>query len=230
MTLSPPLALRIGVAGRALADITMERWVEVVIAAVGLPITEEKLRRVTMARLRSAQRGLLNRIPATQLYRALSYLNGTEAIEVVADPIPTAEPYFEGDLSHSVRVAVASNGGEQLDGLFTTCRHFLIFQVAAEAVRLVAVRPNPSGGHRRHRTQARLALLADCALVFVTSIGALEAAALARSDIHALKQPEPVTARTALTVLQQVLQRNPPPWLAKAAGLPATDRLASYTQ
>ena len=40
------------------------------------------------------------------------------------------KPYQEGDMPNSIRIAVASNTGEQLDGHFGSCHRYLIYQLS----------------------------------------------------------------------------------------------------
>jgi predicted Fe-Mo cluster-binding NifX family protein len=217
--LSDELALRIGVAARCLPGVGVAGLMAVLVDALGLPITAGKLDRLTLNRLRHAGRGALADLPGGQLARALSYLRGKASVRVLDTPVPPVEPYRDGDLAHSLRVAVASDDGERLDGDFMTARRFLIYQVSPAELRLVAVRENPGGGGREDRKRTRLGQVADCRLVYAASIGAAAGAALAGAGIHPVVVPVPLAAREALVGLRQTLARRPPPWLAKAAGL-----------
>ncbi|MEI6415764.1 MAG: NifB/NifX family molybdenum-iron cluster-binding protein [Pseudomonadota bacterium] len=134
--------------------------------------------------------------------------------------LPPLEPYDEGDLPGSVRVAMASNSGENLDGHFGTCERFLIYQVSPTALRLLALRPTLEADAAKDRNAARAELIQDCQLVYVQSIGGPAAAKVVRAGVHPIKLPAGGAARETLTRLQASL-RYPPPWLARVMGVEA---------
>lgn len=107
-----------------------------------------------------------------------------------------------------------------LDGHFGSCERFLIYQLTPEALRLIAVRPTLEADHEEDRNAARAALIADCDVVFIQSIGGPAAAKVVRAAVHPVKVPRPESARGVLARLQISL-RQPPPWLAKVMGVPA---------
>ena len=61
-TLSRELALRIGLAARALPDTTIQRLMTVLTAELGLPITEEKLATLNLKTLKTAHEGEFSEI------------------------------------------------------------------------------------------------------------------------------------------------------------------------
>jgi len=132
--------------------------------------------------------------------------------------IPQPLPYAEGDMPHSLRVAVASNTGEALDGHFGACTRFLIYQVSAAEARLIAVRPAGQSGAEGDRTDERADLIADCHVLYVVSIGGPAAAKVVRRGVHPLKTPLGGYAPELLDALRHVLAGTPPPWLAKVLG------------
>ncbi len=210
------IALRIGVAARSLRGVGVGQLLEVLIDAVRLPLTAAKLDRLTLGRLRTASRGTLAAVPHFRLLKALAYLNGASTIDTIASPLPEVESYFDGEMPHSMRVAVASSDGECLDADFASAHRFLIYQLSASDIRLVAIRdaPEKSG---KHGWRLRLPLLADCHVVYAKTIGTPTAAALVAARIHPIQTWVPGPAREALSSLQRTLHR-PPPWLAKACG------------
>ncbi|TRW89606.1 dinitrogenase iron-molybdenum cofactor N-terminal domain-containing protein [Candidatus Methylobacter oryzae] len=217
--LTDELALRIGVAVRCLPGVDISQGLAILVDALGLPITRAKLDSLTLQRLRQAGQGVLSGISGIYLERALSYLNGSTAIRVLDTPLPIIESYRDGDMDNSLRVAVASNDGERLDGDFMTARRFLIYQVSADALRLVAIRENPDGGGRNGGKQLRLSHVADCRLVYAKSIGTPIRSVLVGIGVHPLCVPLSIAARETLAELQQILEKQPPPWLAKAVGI-----------
>lgn len=214
--LSDELALRIGVAARCLPGVDISQLVTILANELGMPLTANKFQRLTL----NAYRGALGKIPNKYLIQSLSYLNGTTAIQVVETPAPLVESNCNGDMVNCLRVAVASNDGECLNGDFMTSRRFLIYQISPAEIRLAAVRENIAGDSRNDRRQTRLHHIADCCLVYAKLISTPVSASLVAAGVHPVSVPKSIPARTALIGLQQTLEKCPPPWLAKAAGLP----------
>jgi nitrogen fixation protein NifX len=128
----------------------------------------------------------------------------------------------------SIRVAVAANRGENLDGHFGSCERFLIYQVGQETIKLIGIRSTVEADSAEDKNTARSVLIDDCQIVFVQSIGGPAAAKVVRANVHPIKKPEGGPARAALAELQVRLS-NPPPWLAQIMGVPATS-LACFEQ
>ncbi len=217
------LALRIGLAARQLPDTSSGQLLRVLVAVLGKPLTEVKLNALKVKDLKTGADGALGEIDGAVLRRALHFLHGEDDVAAqMAVPIP--EPYSDGELPNSIRVACASNNGERLDGHFGSCARFLIYQVSAMASRLIAVRPAPvvtrlSVDH----SAERVALINDCHLLCVLSIGGPAAARVVNSGIHPFKRPQAEDISALLGELQQVLAGEPPPWLARIIGrAPAT--------
>jgi nitrogen fixation protein NifX len=120
----------------------------------------------------------------------------------------------------SLRVAVASNTEENLDGHFGSCPRFLIYQVGRDEIRLIEVRSTTITDDAEDKNVARANLIKDCQIVYVQSIGGPAAAKAVRANIHPVKAPEGGKANIALERLQAVLDA-PPPWLAKILGVEA---------
>ncbi|MCB1795726.1 MAG: dinitrogenase iron-molybdenum cofactor biosynthesis protein, partial [Candidatus Competibacteraceae bacterium] len=93
---------------------------------------------------------------------------------------------------------------------------FLIYQVSATEARLIAVRPAPNIARLSvDHSAERVALIGDCDLLCVLSIGGPAAARVVNSGIHPIKRGAIGDIQPLLTELQQVLAGDPPPWLAK---------------
>ena len=133
---------------------------------------------------------------------------------------PLPEPYAEGELPGSIRVAVSSNSGENLDGHFGSCERFLIYQLSPTALRLIAQRPTLAADRSDERNAARAALIADCDILFVQSIGGPAVAKVVRAGVHPIKIAQAGPVRAILISLQRRLL-SPPPWLAKSMGVAA---------
>ncbi|MDG4597475.1 MAG: dinitrogenase iron-molybdenum cofactor N-terminal domain-containing protein [Candidatus Contendobacter sp.] len=216
--LSDCIALRVALAARALPDGNPAPLLRALLAALGEPLTEDKLARLTVKDLKTAADGLLSEIDGPTLRQALSCLKGEDGIDA-ATAIPDPQPYREGDLPNSIRVACASNRGERLDGHFGSCARFLIYQVSATEARLIAVRPASAVVRLTvDHSAGRVALIEDCNLLCVLSIGGPAAARVVNSGIHPIKHPQPEDIPVLLAELQQVLAGEPPPWLARIIG------------
>ena len=129
--------------------------------------------------------------------------------------------YTKGEMPGSIRVAIAANRGENLDGHFGSCERFLIYQVAQQAVKLIGVRTTVEADAAEDRNAARSALISDCQIVYVQSIGGPAAAKVVRAGVYPIKKAAGGPAREVLVELQRRLA-NPPPWLARIMGVPAT--------
>jgi nitrogen fixation protein NifX len=219
--LSDDIALRIGLAARALPDTDAARLLRVLDAAVGLPPSAAKLDGLTVKALKSAADGELAEIDSGVLKQALALLKGQgDDIE----PPPEVEPYTDGDMPGSIRVACASNGGELLDGHFGSCRRFLTYQVSADQHRLIDIRDIDDAG-AEDKNAHRAGLIADCQVLYVASIGGPAAAKVVKLDIHPIKFPDGGSARERVAALQAVLADKAPPWLAKVMGQAPDERV-----
>lgn len=214
-TLPDELALRIGLAARVLPDTDPARLLRVLDAAVGLPPTVAQLDALTVKALKSAADGELAEIDQGALKQALALLKGQGPM---IEPPPPIEPYAEGDLPGSIRVACASNGGELLDGHFGSCRRFLIYQVSAAGFRLIDCRDIDDSAAPDDRNDYRAEQIADCQVLYCASIGGPPAAKVVKRDIHPIKFPDGGSARERIAELHRVLAEHPPPWLAKIMG------------
>ena len=216
-------ALRIALAARALPGIETRALVLALAARLELPLTETKLATVTVEDLCEvlagdhAEESCVVGFDNEHLKAAVRSLWG---IGVSGSELPALEPYAEGDLPGSIRVAICSNSGENLDGHFGSCERFLVYQVSPDALRLIDQRPTLAADKAEDRNVARSALIKDCHLVYVQSIGGPAAAKVVRAGAHPVKIAKAAPARDILAQLQQSLQK-PPPWLAKAMGVPA---------
>ena len=213
-------ALRIAQAARVLADVNAGAFAAKLGDNLGLPITEEKLAKVTVADLKlilSGEETIEPDVDSASIKLAVRHLWGHNA---EAENLPQPMPFSEGDMPGSLRVAVASNTEENLDGHFGSCPRFLIYQVGRNEIRLTGIRSTSLTDEAEDKNVARANLIKDCQIVYVQSIGGPAAAKAVRANIHPVKAPEGGKASIALQRLQAVLDA-PPPWLARILGVEA---------
>jgi len=219
-------ALRIGLAARAL-DVSPRELTLALAEKLDLPLSETKLAGCSVELLREAMDGDGGICAAEKedLKHAVRLLWGEG---VSGSELPPLDAYAEGDMPQSVRLACASNHGEMLDGHFGSCERFLIYQVSASEMRLVAIRPALEADYAEDKNVARAALIADCDVLYVQSIGGPAAAKVIRANVHPVKIPLPGPARDSVARLQTSLT-SPPPWLARVMGIapPSLERFAS---
>lgn len=220
--LSEDIALRIGLAARALPDTDPARMIRVLADAVGLPPTAEKLAALKVKDLKAAADGELAGVDQDALKSALAILKGEGGGD--STPPPTLDDYTEGDMPGSIRVACASDTGELLDGHFGAASRFLVYQVSADQCRLIDVRPVRDFGVA-DKNAYRADLIRDCQVLYVSSIGGPAAAKVVKAEIHPIKDAAGGSARDRMVALQRVLADKPPPWLAKVMGRTPQERI-----
>jgi nitrogen fixation protein NifX len=218
--ITKPAALRIALAAKALPEVDMSGLVAKLGSQLGIPITEEKLATVTVADLKlmlSGEETVEPDVDNASIKLAVRHLWGEPGD---ADTLPELDAYTEGDMPGSLRVAVASNSEQNLDGHFGSCPRFLVYQVGRNDIRLIDVRSTLITDDAEDKNVARAELIGDCQIVYVQSIGGPAAAKAVRANVHPVKIPEGGQASAVLQRLQAVLDA-PPPWLAKILGVEA---------
>lgn len=222
-------ALRIALAARALDGLDVRALVSALADKFDLPITESKLGSITVEDLRvilaggHAEENCVVGVGGDALKEAVRFLWGEN---VEGSDLPAIDSYTDGEMPGSIRIAIANNKGENLDGHFGSCERFLVYQVSSTAIKLVAVRSGLDADAAEDKNKARAEVIADCDLVFIQSIGGPAAAKVVRAGVHPLKKPKGGPAADILGELQGALT-SPPPWLARIMGLPAAS-LAKY--
>ena len=217
--LSRDLALRIGLAARAMPGIEPKTLLDALVEAVAMPLTDSKLKALGTEQLNSSA---LSTVAAENLEQALKYLRGEEGVSPrFAEP----QPYAEGDIPGSIRVALASNGEDMLDGHFASCEGFLIYQVSATEASLIDVRTTEGAADAEDKTVWLVEQISDCHVLYVVSVGGPAAAKIIKAGLYPIKLPNGGKADEVLTQLQGVLAGSPPPWLAKALGAAPEDRV-----
>lgn len=228
-------ALRIALAARTLPDVDLGTLIEVLNQRLGPPLDLEKLSRVTVTHLKTG----IGSLDGEEDGEDFGGRTGLEPIKLAVrvlwgetaedDNLPTPAPYTEGDMPGSIRVAVASNSADNLDGHFGSCLRYLIYQVSADEVRLVDVRSALEADYAEDKNGFRVGLIKDCQVMYVVSIGGPAAAKVNRADIWPMKKPESGPANEALAEVQDAMRNTPPPWLAKILGVAHEQRLKYYS-
>jgi len=224
-------ALRIALAARALNGLDIRALLGALVEKLEAPLTEAKLGTLTVDDLRVilagdfAEQNCHVGVDGDTLKEAVRLLWG-QGVET--NDFPAVDAYNEGEMPGSLRVAIAANRGENLDGHFGSCERFLIYQVSKEALKLIAVRTTVEADTAEDKNAARSALIGDCQIVYIQSIGGPAAAKVVRAGVHPVKLPSGGKAREVLVELQNRLV-SPPPWLAQIMGVPAAS-LARYEE
>lgn len=225
VSMSRETALRIALAARALPGTRVGQLLEILHQQVNGPLTERSLQGVTVTDLKIGLAGSEEDVdlldtPMDALKEAVRILWG----ETVADDLP--QPLVLASVpAGSIRVAVASNNGAQLDGHFGTCLRFLIYQLGATDSTLIDIRSTLDADLAEDKNAFRTGLIDDCQVLFVVSIGGPAAAKVVKAGIHPLKKPQGGQAEAVLAELQRVMAGSPPPWLAKLLGQSAEQRV-----
>jgi nitrogen fixation protein NifX len=222
--ISREVALRIGLAARKLPTISVGDLIEALRDRLGDVLDESALTRITVTDLKSAFRQSqdVDGDEDREDFRTADMPSFKEAVRILWGEVPDGaglprcQPLADGEMPVSLRVAVASNDGEHLDGHFGSCARFLIYQVSADEIRLVDVRPALEADLSPDKNTFRVGLIRDCRVLHVVSVGGPAAAKVIKADIHILPVPEGGPAREILARLQPVIAGSPPPWLAKA--------------
>jgi len=223
-TLSKELALRIGLAARALPDTDAKRLFKVLTNCVGLPITEDKIGSINLKTFKTAQEGEFLNIDDVVLKKALHILKTN--VEIGEAQKPAILSFSEGDMPGSVRIACASNDAFNVDGHFGSCSQFMIYQVSAEEVRLIDIRDTsiPEGLEVDDKNVFRAELIQDCQVLYIASVGGPAAAKIVKMGIHPIKLSTIDPIAEVVDQLKSVIAGSPPPWLAKVMGVDAIER------
>jgi nitrogen fixation protein NifX len=119
-----------------------------------------------------------------------------------------------------MRVAFTSTDGRTIDQHFGMTRDFWIWEIgpdrAEQVAQVTALAVGEDEEDEEDRIAARANAIADCTIVYTVQIGGPAAAKLVARRIHPMKTTTEVPIADVVVKLQDVLKRNPPPWLRKA--------------
>lgn len=216
--LSRAAALRIALAARQLPGVSVPCLLEAINTYIRTAVDENSLKTITVSQLSD---GLANiELPRAAIKEAVRILWG----EGEAGQVPALETPFE-NRGGLIRVAVASNQAEILDGHFGSCLRFLIYELQDRQVRLVDIRSMLESDLADDKNAYRADMLRDCQVLYVVSIGGPAAAKVIRAGVYPVKVKEIQSARAAMEQLSMLMVNAPPPWLAKHMGRGAEERV-----
>ena len=235
--ISNDVALRIALAARVLPDVSIKDLIEALQTNLDDGITEDSLSTLTVTHLKRSFGNIYDvdegewegedadNQDIAAFKEAVRILWGEQG--ECEYPLPVV-PYQEGDMPNSIRVAVASNTAEQLDGHFGSCHRYLIYQLSADEIKLIDVRSALEADLSDNKNQFRVNLIRDCPILYIVSIGGPAAAKVIQANIYPMKVESGGAIREILTELQTAIATSPPPWLAKILGVGADKRVKNY--
>jgi len=225
--LSREAALRIALAARVLPGVDVRQLLDILHRRILGELNVESLTTITVTDLKTGfgsadgeEDGEDISVGLPALKEAVRILWGEQSDEHLPKVQENAEP-----LPNSIRVAVASNSGEALNGHFGSCIRFLVYEMNVTDVRLVGIRSALEADFSDDRNAFRVDLIRDCQVLYVVSVGGPAAAKVVRAGIYPIKQIDGGEALEVLTKFQQVMAGTPPPWLAKILGVDEQDRV-----
>ncbi|MCB4358386.1 dinitrogenase iron-molybdenum cofactor biosynthesis protein [Quatrionicoccus australiensis] len=232
MPITQEAALRVALASRAMPNVTLPRLIALLQSHLGEQIDTDNLRAITVTNLKTGLGSMDGEEDDEDMGIGIDAMKLAVRIlwgEVQDDEnLPQAEPYADGDIPDSLRVAIASDSGNELNGHFGSCLRYLVYQVSATESRLIGVRSALEADFAEDKNLFRCQLIGDCHVLYVVSIGGPAAAKVIRADIFPIKLPNGGPALEVIGRFQQALADSPPPWLAKILGVSADKRLRLY--
>lgn len=234
--ISNEVALRIALASRLFPELSLTEFIEALHTYIGDALDETSLGRITVTNLKTA-------LGQTYELDGEEHGEDADAADIAAfkkavrilwgeldeiDQLPPIEPYRDGDMPNSIRVAVASNNQELLDGHFGSCLRYLIYQLSADEMRLIDIRSALGADASDDKNAFRVGLIRDCPVLYIVAIGGPAAGKVVQAGIYPIKKEAGGAARVMLSELQQALTTSPPPWLAKILGVADGDRVKNY--
>jgi len=234
--ISNEVALRIALASRLFPELSITDFIEALQVYLGDVLDETSLSRITVTNLKTAlgQTYELDGEEHGEDADAADIASFKKAVRILwgeldeIDQLPPIEAYQEGDMPNSIRVAVASNNRESLDGHFGSCLRYLIYQLSTDEIRLIDIRSAIEADASEDKNAFRVGLIRDCQVVYIVAIGGPAAGKVVQAGIYPLKKEEGGLAREMLRELQHTIVTSPPPWLAKILGVAAGDRVKNY--
>lgn len=118
-----------------------------------------------------------------------------------------------------MKVAFATQDQQRVDAHFGWARHLAVYDVTPQGYAWLQTFDFDGELHEdgdEDKLAPKLAVIGDCAIVYVAAIGGSAAARVVAQRIHPVKVSGPQPILDILEKLQGVLAGTPPPWLRKA--------------
>ena len=219
--LSREAALKIALAARIIPGISVGQLLDILHQRIEGEISEETLKTVTVTDLKTSFASLDGEEDGEDIGIGLDEMKEAVRIlwgENLEDDLPDLETFTSSE-ELSIKVAVASNSAEQLNGHFGSCIRYLIYQLNTTELKLIDIRSALAADFSDDRNGYRADLIKDCDIGYFVSVGGPAAAKVIRAGVYPIKEISGGEAREVLSKLQQVMQKSPPPWLAKILGM-----------
>jgi nitrogen fixation protein NifX len=235
--ISNKVALRIALASKLFPELPLSGFIQALQTYVGSDIIDEKsLSKLTVNSLKIAL-GKSYEVDGEEVgddADAADMAVMKEAVRILwgemdeVEDLPALDPYQDGDMPNSIRVAVASNNKEKLDGHFGSCARFLVYQMSPKEMRLIDIRSTAEAEFADDKNDFRVDLIRDCQVLYLVEIGGPAAGKVIQSGLYPIKKDSGSPAREVLSQLQNALATSPPPWLAKLLGVADGERVKNY--
>ncbi|ABA89341.1 nitrogenase molybdenum-iron cofactor biosynthesis protein NifX [Syntrophotalea carbinolica DSM 2380] len=116
-----------------------------------------------------------------------------------------------------MKIAFATSDNETIDQHFAQANQFAVWEIASDQASFSGLEEiEATDDNVDDKINARLKVLGDCTIIYVTQIGGPAAARLVANKIHPVKSKGEEKIEDVVDKLQQVLKNNPPPWLRRA--------------
>jgi nitrogen fixation protein NifX len=118
-----------------------------------------------------------------------------------------------------MKIAFATQDLETVDAHFGWAKNIVIYELDQDGHFLLETHSfegDLQEDGNEDKLAPKLALIADCAILYVAAIGGSAAARVVAKAIHPVKVNEPESIVGLLDRLQATLRGTPPPWLRKA--------------
>lgn len=118
-----------------------------------------------------------------------------------------------------MKVAFCTQDMKRVDAHFGWAKNIAIYDVSPDHSRFIeAVQfdGDLQEDGNEDKLAPKLAVIKDCAILYVAAIGGSGAARVVAQNVHPIKVAEPESIEGILSKLEGVLKGTPPPWLRKA--------------
>ena len=173
------------------------------------PLSIAQMEKLTVEALKESAPADLAGVSNARWQVLLECLQGQ--LPVHLDPKPAVSD------ADALRVAFSSSDGLTVNGHFGNCHLFFIYQITNQGSQLIDIR-HFVADEAQEDNETRARLLHNCHLLFCEAIGGPAAARVIRHGIHPVKIKKDNRISTQLDALQELMQGQLPPWLAKALG------------